>query len=85
MDVLDQRFAQEVGVAGVPQDHRDGGQAGHLGGTQTALPRDQFVPLAGLRTTMGCRIPTSRIEAASDAISSSSKWVRGCLGLGLTR
>ena len=36
------------------------------------------------RTTIGCRMPTSRIEAASDAISSSSKWVRGCFGLGAT-
>ena len=32
---------------------------------------------------MGWRIPTSRIDAASDLISSSSQRVRGCFGLGV--
>src|SRR6266508_4439621 len=34
------------------------------------------------RTTIGCRTPTAPMLAASSSIPSSSKVVRGCLGLG---
>ena len=37
-----------------------------------------------LRTTIGWRIPTSRIEAASDAMLLVVKCVRGCFGFGAT-
>ena len=34
------------------------------------------------RTTIGCRIPTSRIDAANSASVSSSNRLLGCFGLG---
>ena len=70
---------------GVPHHHRDRGQAGHLGGAQAALPRDQLVAArrtCGPRWAAGSRPRGSRRPATS--IASSSKCVRGCLGLGLT-
>ena len=47
MDVLDEGFAERVGVVGVAQHDRDGGQAGRLGCPQPPLPRDQLVARPG--------------------------------------
>ena len=45
VDVLDQRFAQEIGIPGVAKHHRDGGEASDLGGAQASFAGDQFVAL----------------------------------------
>ena len=85
MDVLDQRLAQEVGVVGVAQHDRDRREARHLRRPEPALARDQLVAgLTGLPHDDRLEDADLRIEAASALISSSSKRVRGCFGLGAT-
>src|SRR5206468_2426102 len=44
VDVLDQRFAEEVGIPRIPKDDRDARQSGRLRGPEASLSGDELVP-----------------------------------------
>ena len=62
MQVLEQGITQHRVVAGFPDDCRDVGQSGRLGGTPPPFAHHQLVRVASPtgRTTIGCSRPTSR-------------------------
>ena len=85
VQVLQQRVAQHVVVAGLPDDGRDRLQAGLLGGAPPTLAHDQLVSAvadaAGRRSAAAGRPRRSR--CTSSAIASSSKTWRGWTRLGV--
>ena len=83
VEVLDQRLLERVGVVDRPDDRRDGLEPGPLRPPATAARRRSArTGRRRGRTSTGCRTPSSRIDAVSDASASSSKWPRGWCGLG---
>ena len=48
MEVFQERVAEQIPVFGLPDDCRNRGFAGELGGAQAALTHDQFVARFGL-------------------------------------
>ena len=80
VQVLDQGLLETGDVIGHLDQDRDGLQTGPPGRPPTPLPRDELVRLGlvrSWRTRTGCSRPTALIEAASEAIDSSSKWLLG--------